>query len=325
MIRRLAITMGDPAGIGPEIVVKALNQSLLANTGVVVVGDSGRLRDAATRCGLRSFFRPYSPLDATSAEPMLLDLQNVPADLPYGKSSKTAGAAALAYVRSAAQLALAGQVRAVVTAPINKEAAQSSGQKITGHTEFLAALTSTATVRMMLVSDSLRVAHVSTHVSLRQAIRLVTEERVETTIRLAHDFLVGKLGLSTPRIAVAGLNPHAGEGGMFGSEDAVVLEPVCRRLQELGTSGPYPPDTVFLRAARGEFDAVIAQYHDQGHIAMKMIGLDAGVNVTLGLPFVRTSVDHGTAFDIAGTGQASPTSLIRAINMAVVMLERATG
>jgi 4-phospho-D-threonate 3-dehydrogenase / 4-phospho-D-erythronate 3-dehydrogenase len=217
----------------------------------------------------------------------------------------------------ATQLANAGRVGAVATAPLNKEAMHLAGHKYPGHTEILAELTGTEDYAMMLVTDELKVIHVSTHVSLREAIERVRPDRELAVIRLAHASL-RKLGVENPKVAVAGLNPHAGENGLFGTEDLERIAPAVEEAKEKGieASGPWPPDTVLMQARRGEFDVVVVQYHDQGHIPVKLMGFETGVNVTVGLPFFRTSVDHGTAFDIAGSGKAEHASMRAALDLA---------
>jgi 4-hydroxythreonine-4-phosphate dehydrogenase len=228
-----------------------------------------------------------------------------------------AGDAAFRYLEKATHLASAGRVSAIATAPLNKEAMHLAGHRYPGHTEILARLTGTEDYAMMLVTDELKVIHVSTHVSLREAIERVEPERELAVIRLAHGSMQ-KLGVESPRVAVAGLNPHAGENGLFGTEDAEKIAPAIEeaRAEGIDASGPHPPDTVLMRARRGVFDIVVVQYHDQGHIPVKLMGFDTGVNVTVGLPFFRTSVDHGTAFDIAGTGKADHASLEAALDLA---------
>ncbi|HEX5916002.1 MAG TPA: 4-hydroxythreonine-4-phosphate dehydrogenase PdxA, partial [Rubrobacter sp.] len=228
-----------------------------------------------------------------------------------------AGDAAFRYVERATELAKSGRVGAIATAPLNKEAMHLAGHKYPGHTEILADLTGTRDYAMMLVTDELKVIHVSTHVSLKEAIERARPERELAVIRLAHESLK-RLGIESPRVAVAGLNPHAGENGLFGTEDAEHIAPAVAAAVEEGidATGPHPPDTVMMRARTGAFDIVVVQYHDQGHIPIKLMGFDTGVNVTVGLPFFRTSVDHGTAFDIAGTGKADPASLRAALDLA---------
>jgi len=249
----------------------------------------------------------------------------LPDDLPFGRLDSRAGEAAFRYLEKAIALASEGRAAAIATAPLNKEAMHLAGHRYPGHTEILADLTGTGDYAMMLVTPDLKVIHVSTHVALREAIERATTERELAVMRLAHDSLRA-LGVERPRVAVAGLNPHAGENGLFGTEDAERIAPAVEwaRGEGIDATGPHPPDTVFMRARRGEFDVVVVQYHDQGHIPVKLMGFDTGVNVTVGLPFFRTSVDHGTAFDIAGTGEADPTSMRAALDLART-LTRAAG
>ena len=323
----LAITQGDPAGVGPEIIVKALRDpELFALCRPLVIGDrrilkraAGWLGNATPRFELIGDDLNGACLPGTIP---LLDRANAdPERVPPGKISMEAGRAAVGAVELACDLALAGKVDAVVTAPLNKEAMNLAGFHFAGHTELLAERTGARRVSMLLTSPSLRVVHVSTHVSLAEAIRRVTVERVLEVIELAHSSCLA-LGVEQPRIAVAGLNPHASEGGLFGNEEATSVVPAiaAARARGLHVSDPLPPDTVFLRAVRGEFDIVVAMYHDQGHIPMKLLAFESGVNVSMGLPIIRTSVDHGTAFDIAGTGRASEASLVAAIGVAVQMV-----
>ena len=317
---KIAITMGDPAGVGPEIIVGALAAEAHR---AVVVGDAERLAQALDVVGVGGRLRLRSVAAASEAvfEPgvvNVIDLHNVPAGLRWGELSSVAGEAGYAYLEKAARMALAGEVDAICTAPINKEAWRDAGLPHPGHTEALASLCGVERFAMMLVNHKLRVVHLSTHSSLLEAVSLATEERCLEVIDLVASFLRERASVSEPRIAVAGINPHAGENGMLGSEDRLRLAPAVEAARGRGirVSGPLSPDTVFARGAAGEFDAVVAAYHDQGHIPIKMLGLDTGVNVTLGLPIVRTSVDHGTAFDIAGTGQARPANLLAAIRLA---------
>jgi 4-phospho-D-threonate 3-dehydrogenase / 4-phospho-D-erythronate 3-dehydrogenase len=323
----LAITLGDPAGIGPEIVLKALAQpALFATCRPLVVGDRRVLRRAVTFLDrpppdFELIDRPQQGRYLSGSVP-LLDLANAdPAEIPIGQLSAQAGAAAVAYVERACDLAMEGAVDAIVTAPLNKAAMHLAGHQHAGHTELLQARSGACKVSMLLVSDKLRVVHVSTHVALHEAIRRITVERVGEVIQLAWQ-ACRALGIAAPRIAVAGLNPHAGEGGLFGDEESEAIVPAIRaaRAQGYTVSDPQPPDTVFLQAVRGRWDIVVAMYHDQGHIPMKLLAFDSGVNVSLGLPIIRTSVDHGTAFDIAGQGVASERSLLAAIDVALQMV-----
>ena len=317
----IAVTMGDPAGIGPEILAKAFaGADFRDENRVVVVGDTKMLKRAARLLDLPLRVNVVDDPEDARFEAGTVDIvpeTELPEDLPFGEVDARAGDAAFRYVERATRLAGAGRVAAIATAPLNKEAMHLAGHKYPGHTEILAELTGTKDYAMMLVTDELKVIHVSTHVSLREAIERARPERELPVIRLAHESL-GKLGVERPRVAVAGLNPHAGENGLFGTEDAERIAPAVAAAVEEGidATGPHPPDTVMMRARTGAFDIVVVQYHDQGHIPIKLMGFDTGVNVTVGLPFFRTSVDHGTAYDIAGTGEADPASLRAAIDLA---------
>jgi 4-hydroxythreonine-4-phosphate dehydrogenase len=318
--------MGDPAGIGPEIVLKVLHDSeVYRRCRPVVIGDRRILERAAVWVDTQEEFKLVSEPAKGSYDPgaiTLIDLHNAaPEDCPVGEVRAAAGKAAVAYVERACDLALAGQVDAIVTAPLNKAAINLAGFPYPGHTELLKACTQADRVTMLLIGPKLRVVHVSTHVSLAQAIKLVKKERIEQVITLAHE-ACRALGISQPRIAVAGLNPHAGEAGLFGDQEQREIMPAVHaaRAKGMDVSDPQPPDTVFLRATKGIFDIVVAMYHDQGHIPMKLLAFDDGVNVSIGLPIIRTSVDHGTAFDIAGSGQAKESSLRAAIDVAVEMV-----
>ena len=317
----IAVTMGDPAGIGPEIIARAFDEEdSRKHNRAVVVGDAGILERAARLLDLALRANVVAEPEDASFEPGSVDViseTELPEDLPFGELDARAGDAAFRYVERATGLASEGRVGAIATAPLNKEAMHLAGYKYPGHTEILAELTNTKDYAMMLVTDELKVIHVSTHVSLREAIERARPERELAVIRLAHESLQ-RLGVENPRVAVAGLNPHAGENGLFGTEDAEQIAPAVAAAVEEGidATGPHPPDTVMMRARTGAFDIVVVQYHDQGHIPIKLMGFDTGVNVTVGLPFFRTSVDHGTAFDIAGTGKADPTSLRAALDLA---------
>ena len=303
----IAITIGDVCGIGPEIIVRALADPVVAAR-CVVYGDDGVLAAVATRLGL-----PVPP-----RRRVVTDLAGTGGIPPPGRVDARAGDAAYRAVVAAAGDALAARVRAVVTAPLSKAALHAAGHDYPGHTELLAELAGGVDVRMMLANSDLRTVLVTVHQSLRSAIDAIDRDAVLRTIEIAHAGLQ-RLGIARPRLAVAALNPHAGEGGLFGTEETDHIEPAIRAARDRGidASGPWPPDTVFMRA-RGfaHYDAVIAMYHDQGLIPVKYLGIDEGVNTTLGLPFVRTSPDHGTAFDIAGTGRADPASLLAAIRAA---------
>jgi 4-phospho-D-threonate 3-dehydrogenase / 4-phospho-D-erythronate 3-dehydrogenase len=321
----VAITLGDPAGTGPEIILKALAQPEVRVLGrMLIVGDAATLERAQsyTRTTLR-LNAVVSP-EAARFDPEVLDvldLKNVDlAKLAVGKVSPMAGHAAYEYVKTAAELALAGRVGAIVTSALNKAALNAAGHHFDGHTGLLAEVCQAPGATMMLVADKLRVTHVSTHVSLRQAIERVRPERILKVLQLTHD-AVRRLGIDKPRLAVAGLNPHAGEGGLFGDEEEKYIAPAIAQARALGldASGPWPGDTVFFRTLQGEFDGAVAMYHDQGHVAAKMLGIWRGVNVTLGLPIIRTSVEHGTDFTNAGTGRGDPRSLIEAIKLAAIL------
>lgn len=323
----LALTMGDPNGIGPEIIAMAC--ACGAADGCVVLGDLEVMRRAARQVGgMLPVVELEDIRDAADVPPdciPLLPVAGLPAglaDMRQGCIDAQAGAAAAACIRAAAELALAGEVAGIVTAPIHKEALAAAGEPYPGHTEFLQDLAGGAPVRMMLANDELRTVLVTIHESLRTALAGVTYDAVLQTIRITHDGL-RRMGLEHPRVAVAGLNPHAGEGGRFGDDELRIIGPAIQAAcaEGIDARGPFAPDTVFMRARHaqghpGEFDVVVAMYHDQGLIPVKYLGVEHGVNVTLGLPFVRTSPDHGTAFDLAGAGTASPASLIAAIRMA---------
>jgi 4-hydroxythreonine-4-phosphate dehydrogenase len=318
----IAITMGDPCGIGPEIIAKLFADSTpLPPT--LVLGDEGLMKRAVQLLALPLRLRAIdSPEDFQSAPGTInvISLGDLPEDLPFGQLDARAGKAAYDYIRAGIELALQKRIRAVVTAPINKEALKLAGIHYPGHTEILADFSGTKDFAMMLMNNDLRIILVTIHVSLREAIEQLTIEGELTVIRLAHRAMT-QLGIARPRIAVAGLNPHAGEHGLFGSEDEAIVKPAIQQAQREGmeVSGPWPGDTVFMHARQGRFDIVVAQYHDQGLIPVKYLGVDEGVNVTVGLPFVRTSVDHGTAFDIAGTGKASHASLRVAVEQAAML------
>jgi 4-hydroxythreonine-4-phosphate dehydrogenase len=332
----VGITMGDPAGVGPEITAKALADPAVRTTArAVVIGDARVVADAARLAGVRLPVRALRAIESATHQPdtiEVLDLENAdPARFSIGRVSPLCGQAAYDYVARGVELALARRIDAVVTAPINKEALAAAGMPHTGHTEILATLTGTRSYAMLLLGRELRVIHVTTHVALRRVPELVTRERVLGTIRLG-DQAMRRLGLGAPRIAVCGLNPHAGESGLFGDEEASAIVPAidAARAEGIDATGPYPADTLMSRAAGGEFDCVVAMYHDQGHVPVKTLGFRyderqkawtglSGVNVTVGLPIVRVSVDHGTAFDRAGRGIANPESMIEAITIAARM------
>ncbi|MCR5083888.1 MAG: 4-hydroxythreonine-4-phosphate dehydrogenase PdxA [Succinivibrionaceae bacterium] len=321
----LGITMGDAAGIGSEITVKALAEPSLYEKAVpVVYGDAGQMRRAAKILG--SGVEVHVINDPSEAQPSTgriecIDLNCIPADVPFGKVDATCGKGSFLFIERAVKDATAAKIHAIVTAPLNKEALHLGGCPYPGHTEILANLTHTKDYSMMLVGEKLRVIHVSTHISLRDACDAVKRDRVYRVIHLAEDTL-RLMGFEHPRIAVAGLNPHCGEAGMFGTEDDNEIVPAVKDAQAEGIDvvGPIAPDTVFHRAAnRGEFDIVVVMYHDQGHIPLKVLGFSSGVNITVGLPIIRTSVDHGTAFEIAGKGIADPESMLVALDIGARM------
>lgn len=308
----LGITLGDPAGVGPEIICKALAaMDPLERQRMVVIGDISVLAAAARIVGTDLMFG-----DAGSGNGRVA-VEQVGIEGPppaIGKIDPRCGDAAFRFIARAVELAQAGEIGCIVTAPINKEALNLAGHHYDGHTGMLAALTGAKSSFMLLASERLSVVHVSTHVSLQTAIARATTERVLATIRIG-DRHLRRIGYGAPRIAVAGLNPHCGEHGLFGTEDDDRIAPAvaAARKEGINVVGPVPPDTVFQRAYSGAFDLVVAQYHDQGHIPMKLVAFDTGVNVSLGLPIDRTSVDHGTAFDIAGTGRANHVNMLAAI------------
>ncbi len=339
--RPVAITLGDAAGIGPEIIAKAFDHPSAAR-GCVVFGDAGILKRALHSLGLDHQHHVVVISELAQAQTLpegVMPVWQVGVAIdppPWGQVSAASGRLAANCVRAAALAALHGQVQAVVTAPLNKTGLAAAGEGFPGHTELLQSLAAShlgvsvdqLPVRMMLANPELRTVLVSIHVSLRQAIDAVTVDNVLQTLRIAHASLRNAQG-GPPRLALAGLNPHAGEGGLMGREEIDILAPALEAARALGidASGPYPPDTVFMRAraSHGQpdaIDAVVAMYHDQGLIPVKYLGLAHGVNVTLGLPFVRTSPDHGTAYDIAGQGQADPSSLLAALDMARTLSAR---
>lgn len=329
----VAITQGDAAGIGPEVVVRALQAHPEWLAGCVVVGDLLVWRRALAVCDGHWTLQPMTPAQAMSpwspahANTLRVVVTSSLTTAPaYGRIDAQSGHAAAHALTWAAQAALAGQVAAVVTAPIHKEAWHAAGYPYAGHTDMLQALAATHAgccvtelpVRMMLSNAELRTVLVSIHISLRQAIEAVTQSSILQTLQVMHRHAHGVAAWPRCRMAVAGLNPHAGEGGLMGHEERTVIAPAIAmaRAQGMDVHGPFAPDTIFMRARQGEFDVVVAMYHDQGLIPVKYMGLAEGVNTTLGLPFVRTSPDHGTAFDLAGTGRADPSSMIHALRQA---------
>jgi 4-phospho-D-threonate 3-dehydrogenase / 4-phospho-D-erythronate 3-dehydrogenase len=315
----IGITMGDAAGIGPEIIIKGLGHAeLYDRCRPLIIGDAGRLREAGrivnSRLEVNAIDHP-AEAKLTPSIADCIDLRLIPAGLPWGQLSPKCGDAAYQYLARAVELAKTGQIDAICTAPLNKEALHLGGHKFPGHTEMLAQLTGTPEVSMMLSTPKLKVIHVTAHIGLIDAITKIEPGLVERTIARAQEAL-NRTGIAHPRIGVCGINPHAGEHGLFGrGEEESKIEPAVRACQARGwnVQGPLPADTLFFRANRGDFDIVVAMYHDQGHGPVKVLGIEEGVNITVGLPVIRTSVDHGTAFDIAGTGKADERSLLVAL------------
>lgn len=332
----LGITMGDPGGVGPEVCVRALDMpEIYSLCRPLIIGDSGIIGNAVNFCSLNlSVNSCQGPEDGLYRHGTLdvLDLQNLPlGDLRHKTVTPAQGKASFEYVDRAIALALAGDIDGTVTGPINKAAINAAGYHYAGHTEIYGTKTGTRDYSMMLADGGFRVTHVSTHVSLREACDRVKKKRVEKVIHLTNDTLQ-RLGIDAPRIAVAGLNPHCGEGGLFGTEEEDEIIPAVEAARKAGVNaeGPLPADTVFSKMQGGMYDAVVVMYHDQGHIPTKLVGFQydeatdtwghmAGVNVTIGLPIIRTSVDHGTAFDKAGDGRANPQSMVDAIRMAAAL------
>jgi len=324
----LGITMGDPAGIGPEVIVKALTHDAPWQECVPVVLGEPEIMEKARR--------------ATSGAPPIRIVREIPggwrrkevlvlpstaedlSDIAWGRRDPRCSRAQLDFIRRAVELALGKRIHAVVTGPIHKEGLKQAGVTYPGHTEMLADWTGTRDFAMMLAGEHLRVVPVTLHMSLAEAVSSLSIQGILRTIRLTHRALVEWFGVHEPRVAVAGLNPHAGEGGLFGREELEIIAPsVARSCQEgIQAEGPYPPDAVFRMAVEGRFDAVVAMYHDQGLIPLKLLDRDNAVNITLGLPIIRTSVDHGTAYDLAGTGEASEGSMLAAICLAARLARR---
>ena len=324
---RIGITLGDVAGIGPEVAVKAvMSPRVWQCCTPILIGESSVVSHYAHHLAPGRDLRLIEDPSESDIEPQeipLVNLENINFSKSLvGRVSRECGLAGLEFIRRAVDLCLRKRLDAVVTGPIHKEAAQLAGIGVPGHTEFLALLCRVSEVRMLLVVNHLRAMHLTTHLSLCNALKFVKKQRILETIRYAVKALE-QLQVTKGKIAVAALNPHAGEGGLFGDEEIYEIAPAVQEAQQLGlnVSGPVSPDTVFYRMDRGEFDLVIAMYHDQGHIPLKLMGFDRGVNITIGLPIIRTSVDHGTAFDIAGKMMASPDSMINAIELASVMVQ----
>ncbi len=315
----IGITMGDAAGVGPEIIMKALSDPQIYEISKpVVIGDVKMLQRAESFLKTGLLIKAIQNVEEAEFKfgvVNCIDLNLLPIDLPYGRLSEKAGDAAFKYLKKAIELAKDKKIDAISTAPLNKEALHKAGYMYPGQTEILAKLTNTTDFAMMLSAPRLKVIHVTTHVGLVDAVKMINPERIYTVIKLAYNTLK-KVGYSNPRIAVCGINPHAGENGLFGyGEEEEKIVPAIQKAQteNIKVTGPLPADTVFFRAIRGEFDIVVVMYHDQGHIPIKVLGFETGVNITVGLPFIRTSVDHGTAFDIAGKGIADEKSMKEAI------------
>jgi 4-hydroxythreonine-4-phosphate dehydrogenase len=334
MKKPLIITMGDPTGVGPEIILQGLCSGAFTGLArpLVVAGDLAVLQRAASVCGFDARLRSGSPL-ALASDELLLGNNVLPvralsrldlAQQEYGHPQPDAGRAMAEYISWACDACIAGDAAGMVTAPINKQALKAGGADFPGHTELLAARCQVDEVVMMLAGERLRVCLVTTHCALREVPQRLTAQRILTTLRIASASLQKQFGLKQPRLAVLALNPHAGEGGLFGDEEQRHIVPAIEaaRAEGLVASGPHSADTLFWFAAQGHYDAVICMYHDQGLIPLKLLHFDDGVNVTLGLPIVRTSVDHGTAYDLAGTGQANAASLIAAVKMAAEMADK---
>ncbi len=323
MTKIIAVTMGDPAGIGPEIIIKALAEGELSGTPAVVVGCAATFRRIlALGITPAAELRIIDDVSQAHFAPGVINVIDEPLADPQtlvpGKVQKEAGDLAYRCVKRATELAMAGHVQAIATAPLNKEAMHSAGHIYPGHTELLAKLTGSRDYAMVLYTDKLKVIHVTTHIALRKFLDTLNAGRVETVIQMADTFL-RRVGYENPRIAVAGVNPHAGENGLFGDEEIRIVGPSVEKIKAKGinVAGPCPPDTVFLQTYEGMYDMVVAMYHDQGHIPLKLMGFYDGVNITAGLPFIRTSADHGTAFDIAWTGKAKSESMAISIQLAV--------
>ncbi len=323
----VGITVGDAAGIGPEVVAKAVQHAgLFDHCRPLVIGDA-RLFQEPTFAAQVSSLAVVHAVDEATFEPgtvTVLDLHNLDLDrVTVGRVSPEAGRAAVEYVMEAARLAMAGKLDAIATAPLNKEAMRAAGFHYIGHTEILADITHTPDCTTMLATPGLRVTHVTRHIPFREIAAQLTVERIVRTIRTTHQGMV-KLGYASPRLAVAGLNPHNGDGGLLGREEIEVIAPAvaAARAEGIDAQGPIPADSVFFQAIRGRYDVVVCMYHDQGHIAVKTHGFERSITITLGLPIIRTSADHGTAFDIAGQGIADETSMVEAILEAARMARR---
>ena len=320
---RMGITMGDPSGIGPEVIIKSFENPDVRSKRIIVIGDYNIMKAMYNLLNIRSFnLHRISNVNESQFDERLLNILDLRLidmkKFKPGEVRNDSGNAAFMAIKKAVELVMNKEIDAIVTAPVNKEALHLAGHKYPGHTEILAGLTNTKDYAMLLYDKRLRVIHVSTHISLLEAITGLKRERIEKVIELAHE-VMRKLNVEVPEIAVAGINPHSGENGLFGSEEINEIIPAIRNMKKKGirVEGPVPPDIVFLQALKGKYDIVVAMYHDQGHIPLKLLGFTSGVNVTVGLPFVRTSVDHGTAFEIAWLGEADEKSMVEAIKLAI--------
>ena len=323
----IAITMGDPCGIGPEVVVKAMaDPRVYATCRPLVVGNVYAMEQAVSLTGLPVKINEVEDTATSGQEPGVIDVVDIhnlnPEDITIGEISPTCGKAAMEWVTKAGELAMAGVVDALATAPLNKEAASLAGYKSIGHMELLQELSKSKLVATMLMAKNLRVVHLSTHRSLSLACELVKKDRVLDYLKLTHDSFV-TYGFKIPRIGVAALNPHGSDGGLMGDEEASEIAPAVKdaRSEGIEAIGPIPADVIFHQAIQGQYDAVLCMYHDQGHIPVKVYGFEESITANLGLPFVRTSVDHGTAFDIAGKGVASHESMLESIRLAVALAQ----
>ena len=321
----IAITMGDPCGIGPEVVVKALTDPwVYASCRPMVIGNTYAMERAQELNGLGMRVNQLKDPATAGRDPAVVDVLDPgnlnPEDITVGRISPQCGRAAMEWVTKAGELALAGTVTALATAPLNKEAASLAGYQSIGHMELLQELSGSKTVATMLMAKNLRVVHLTTHRSLRLACDYVKKDRILQFLQLTHDSFI-KWGIDRPKIGVAALNPHGSDGGLLGNEEAEEISPAVAAALELGIDavGPVPADAIFHQATQGRYDVVLAMFHDQGHIPVKVYGFEESITANLGLPFVRTSVDHGTAFDIAGKGIASHTSMLEAIRLAVAL------
>ena len=319
----IGITMGDPVGIGPEIILSALNDPAIYEVcRPVAIADLKILHTAQKCIDSRLHIRPVEGPESGTYRYGSIDVMNLseldPEKIEWGRPTVETGRAMVHYITAAIDLACQGRLGAITTCPINKSAMRIAGFDYNGHTELLADRTKTDNFAMMLTGDKLRVVLVTIHIPLKNVCAMLSKESIYRTIKITASALMDRFGYKSPRIAVAGLNPHAGEGGMFGDEEKHIILPAVQhaRSKGLNVAGPLPPDTLFYHAANGQYDAVVCMYHDQGLIPFKLIHFADGVNTTLGLPIIRTSVDHGTAYDIAGTGKANPGSLVAAIKLA---------